>query len=188
MSIRLFVVGLSHRTAPVDLRERVDFGRGGIEAALDSLAKRGAGQEITVLSTCNRAEVYVAGDGEAAVGKITSFFADYHDMAADAIAPHLYVHHGADAARHLFRVAAGLDSLVVAMRVLRDRELSCSRERTVDCVDERDFGYILGSMKTGARIYLEARRRMRETMRALGANFPDPPAVSASALSSKARS
>jgi hypothetical protein len=80
----------------------------------------------------------------------------------------------------------GLDSLVVAMRVLRDREANCNRERTVDCVDARDFGYILGSMRTGVRIYLDARRRLRETMRALGASFPDPPAVSSSALNPRA--
>ena len=76
----------------------------------------------------------------------------------------------------------GLDSLVLAMRVLRDRETSCARERTIDCVDARDFGTILGSMRSGARLYLDARRRMRETMRSLGATFPDPPAVSPSAL------
>lgn len=76
----------------------------------------------------------------------------------------------------------GLDSLVLAMRVLHERETSCSAERTIDCVDARDFGYILGSMRSGARIYLDARRRMRETLRSLGATFPDPPAVSAAAL------
>ena len=81
----------------------------------------------------------------------------------------------------------GLDSLVVAMRVLGKREASCNRERTIDCVDARDFGYILGSMRNGVRIYLDARRRMRETMRALGATFPEPPAVSASALNPKTR-
>ena len=80
----------------------------------------------------------------------------------------------------------GLDSLVVAMRVLGEREASCNRERTVDCVDARDFGYILGSMRNGVRIYLDARRRMRETMRALGASFPEPPAVSSSALNPRA--
>ena len=80
----------------------------------------------------------------------------------------------------------GLDSLVVAMRVLGDREESCSRERTVDCVDARDFGTILGSMRTGARLYLDARRRMRETLRSLGATFPDPPPISPSALAGRA--
>jgi hypothetical protein len=76
----------------------------------------------------------------------------------------------------------GLDSLVLAMRVLRDRETSCARERTIDCVDARDFGAILGSMRAGTRIYLDARRRMRETLRSLGTTFPDPPAVSATVL------
>ena len=111
--MRLFAVGLSHRTAPIGLRERVDFGRGGIEAALDGLAKRNAGREIAVLSTCNRAEVYVVADSNGALDEISAFFADYHDVPVGEIAPHLYVHHGADVARHLFRVAAGLDSLVV---------------------------------------------------------------------------
>lgn len=76
----------------------------------------------------------------------------------------------------------GLDSLVVGMRVLRDRETSCTRERTIDCVDTRDFGHILGSMRTGARTYLDARRRMRETLATLGASFPEPPAVSTELL------
>ena len=49
-------------------------------------------------------------------------------------------------------------------------------------MDTRDFGYILGSMRNGARIYLDARRRMRETLRSLGASFPDPPPVSTAAL------
>ncbi len=79
----------------------------------------------------------------------------------------------------------GLDSLTLALRVLRARETSCSAERTIDCVDARDFGYILGSIRNGARIYLDARRGMRETMRSLGASFPDPPAVSASALTAQ---
>jgi hypothetical protein len=76
----------------------------------------------------------------------------------------------------------GLDSLVLALRVLRGREINCMSERTIDCADARDFGHILGSMRNGARIYLDARRRMRETMRSLGATFPDPPAVSTAAL------
>jgi len=76
----------------------------------------------------------------------------------------------------------GLDSLVLAMRVLGERESSCERERTIDCVDLRDFGHILDSMRAGARTYLDARRRMRETLAILGARFPDPPIVSATAL------
>ncbi|HJR61536.1 MAG TPA: glutamyl-tRNA reductase [Vicinamibacterales bacterium] len=111
--MRLFAVGLSHRTAPIELRERVDFARAGVPAALEGLAARNVARELAVLSTCNRAEVYVAADADHAVEELFAFFADYHGLPAAEIAPHLYVHHGADVARHLFRVAAGLDSLVV---------------------------------------------------------------------------
>ena len=109
---RLYAVGLSHRTAPIELRERVDFSRGGATDALSSLAARGVGHELVVLSTCNRAEIYaVAGaDGPDAIGR---FFAEYHQLPLTLISDHLYVRQGADVARHLFRVAAGLDSLVV---------------------------------------------------------------------------
>jgi glutamyl-tRNA reductase len=113
LTMRLFAVGLSHRTAPIDLRERVDFARAGVPAALEGLAARHVAREMAVLATCNRAEVYVTADADHAVEELLSFFAEYHDVPAADIAPHLYVHHGADVARHLCRVAAGLDSLVV---------------------------------------------------------------------------
>ncbi len=109
---RLFAIGLSHRTAPVELREAVDFLRAGPADALSALAARGISREMVVLSTCNRAEIYAVAGPEApdAVGR---FFAEYHGIALARLTEHLYVRRGADAARHLFRVAAGLDSLVV---------------------------------------------------------------------------
>ena len=113
MSVRLFAIGLSHRTAPIELRERVDFARDGFEAALAALAARSIVREMAVLSTCNRAEVYAAADTDAAVDRVSQFFAEYHGLPPADLQAHLYVHRGADAARHLFRVAAGLDSLVV---------------------------------------------------------------------------
>ncbi|HEY0872265.1 MAG TPA: glutamyl-tRNA reductase [Vicinamibacterales bacterium] len=113
MNQRLFAVGLSHRTAPIELRERVDFSRLGLADALEALARRNIVREMAVLSTCNRSEVYVAGDAEGTVEALFEFFAAYHDVPPADVTPHLYVHHGADAARHLLRVAAGLDSLVV---------------------------------------------------------------------------
>ena len=111
--MRLYAVGLSHRTAPVELRECVDFARGGVEQALASLAARGVGREVVVLSTCNRAEIYAVGDNDATAEGVSRFFSEYHNIPHGEMAEHLYVRNGADAARHLFRVAAGLDSLVV---------------------------------------------------------------------------
>jgi glutamyl-tRNA reductase len=112
MALRLFAVGLSHRTAPVELRESVDFSRGGLVPALRELAGRGTSREMVVLSTCNRAEIYAVG-GPDAPDAVARFFADYHEVPLVRLSEHLYVRRGPDAATHLFRVAAGLDSLVV---------------------------------------------------------------------------
>jgi glutamyl-tRNA reductase len=111
--MRLFAVGLSHRTAPVELRECVDFARGGVDAAIAALRARAIGAESVVVSTCNRAEIYAAGDDDGTADAIARFFSDYHGVPHAQMADHLYVRRGADAARHLFRVSAGLDSLVV---------------------------------------------------------------------------
>ena len=111
--MRLFAVGLSHRTAPVELRECVDFSRGGVDAALQAIAADGSARELVVLSTCNRAEIYAAGETDATAEAVARFFGEYHGIVQARMREHLYVRQGADAARHLFRVAAGLDSLVV---------------------------------------------------------------------------
>jgi glutamyl-tRNA reductase len=111
--MRLLAVGLSHRTAPVELRESVDFSRAGVDAALQALASRGVCPEMVVLSTCNRAEIYAVAESDAGAAALTRFFSDYHGIDDAALDGHLYCHRGLDVARHLFRVAAGLDSLVV---------------------------------------------------------------------------
>jgi glutamyl-tRNA reductase len=111
--MHILVVGLSHRTAPVDLRERVDF-QGRIETALRALAARGSTHEAVVLSTCNRAEVYAASeDVVAARADLAAFMSEFHHVDRNDLSQHLYDLSDLDSARHLFRVAAGLDSLVV---------------------------------------------------------------------------
>jgi glutamyl-tRNA reductase len=111
--MHILVVGLSHRTAPVDLRERVDF-QGRVDAALMALAARGSTNEAVVLSTCNRSEVYVAcNEMAAARADIAAFVGEFHGVDRSDLAPHLYDLADLDAARHLLRVSAGLDSLVV---------------------------------------------------------------------------
>ena len=112
--MHLLLIGLSHRTAPVELRERLDFQTRGVEGALRALASRGTAREAVVLSTCNRAELYAACD-EVDEGRrdLMPFLAEYHGVGVDALTPHLYELVDLDVARHLFRVAAGLVSLVV---------------------------------------------------------------------------
>lgn len=114
MSVHLLLVGTSHRTAPVDLRERLDFHSRGLDLALRSLADRRIVSEAVVISTCNRAEIYAACEApEAAIHAIVAFISEFHDVAAEAVRPHVYAHLDQSAARHLFRVSSGLDSLVV---------------------------------------------------------------------------
>ena len=112
--MHLLLVGISHKTAPVELRERVDFQVHGVSKALEALAGRGSTHEAAVLSTCNRAELYVACDD---IGRTRSdlvdFVGEFNGVGRPMIAPHVYDVAGLEAARHLFRVAAGLDSLVV---------------------------------------------------------------------------
>jgi glutamyl-tRNA reductase len=112
--VHLLLVGISHKTAPVELRERLDFQARGIGRALQSLTARGAAREVVVLSTCNRAEVYAAAtDLAAARTEVVGFVGEFHGLDQAEITPHVYGVTDLDVARHLFRVAAGLDSLVV---------------------------------------------------------------------------
>ncbi len=112
--MHLSLVGVSHRTAPVDLRERLDFSSRDVGAAVESLAARSSASESVVLSTCNRSEIYVASsDPQRSREELVAFLGDYHQLPQDVFLPHLFAHDDDAAARHLFRVAAGLDSLVV---------------------------------------------------------------------------
>jgi glutamyl-tRNA reductase len=116
--MHLLLLGISHRTAPIELRERVDFQARGPENALRTLAARSAqgaaAGEMAVLSTCNRAEFYVACENvEAARAELIAFVGAFHGVDTPALEPHVYQAADLEAARHLFRVAAGLDSLVV---------------------------------------------------------------------------
>ncbi|KRA54952.1 glutamyl-tRNA reductase [Pseudoxanthomonas sp. Root65] len=102
----LWVLGLNHQTAPVDLRERVAFDAGTVPHALSSLRALPDVVEAALLSTCNRTELYaVAEDGDV----LASWLATH----ADGLEGYLYRHSDADAVRHLFRVATGLDSMVL---------------------------------------------------------------------------
>ncbi|AKC86036.1 glutamyl-tRNA reductase [Pseudoxanthomonas suwonensis] len=102
----LWLLGLNHQTAPVDLRERVAFAGETAGQALAALRALPEVSEAALLSTCNRTEVYaVASDGEA--------LAAWLDGHAQGLGAYLYLHRDADAVRHLFRVATGLDSMVL---------------------------------------------------------------------------
>jgi glutamyl-tRNA reductase len=112
--MRILLLGVSHHTAPIDLRERLAFPTDRLASALGLIAQQSGIGESVLLSTCNRTEMYVTCDDTGrGRERLARFLCDYHRLDVHGIEPHLYTQHETDAVRHLFRVAAGLDSLVV---------------------------------------------------------------------------
>jgi glutamyl-tRNA reductase len=112
--VNLLVVGISHRTAPVPVLERLAVPVGAATDTLDRLVSQQYVDEAVVLSTCNRVEIYAAVSAfHGGLADIGSVLAAQAECSVNDLAPHLYVHYEADAVRHSFRVAAGLDSMVV---------------------------------------------------------------------------
>lgn len=111
----LLVVGCNYRTAPVEIRERLAFDGPKLEAALDELGVR-YDCEAVILSTCNRVELYI-GRPDMPHGPdaelLTEFLAEFHKTTSEAIRPHLVEQAQGEVVRHLFRVVASLDSMVV---------------------------------------------------------------------------
>ena len=108
------VIGLNHRTAPLDLLERMAIADGQLPKALHDLISRENLSEAVVLSTCNRTEVYaVAEKFHGAFADIRNFLGDLSYLPPEAYADHLYLHYDVPAVRHLLEVTAGLDSAVL---------------------------------------------------------------------------
>ena len=112
--MHIAVVGLSHRTAPVEIRERLSIPEQSLEASLQQLRSDDQVLEASILSTCNRLEIYTLlrhpADGIDAVG---AFLSQVSGLALEDLSPQLFTYHHEDAVAHLLRVAAGLDSLVL---------------------------------------------------------------------------
>ncbi|WP_411873517.1 glutamyl-tRNA reductase [Vulcanococcus limneticus] len=112
--MHIAVVGLSHRTAPVEIRERLSIPEQSLEASLLRLRSDEQVLEASILSTCNRLEIYTLlrhpDDGIEAVG---SFLTQVSGLSLEELGPHLFTYHHEEAVAHLLRVAAGLDSLVL---------------------------------------------------------------------------
>src|SRR5258706_9286279 len=108
--MQLFTLGLNHQTAPLAIRERVAFHAERLRSALAELTLREPVREAAILSTCNRTEIYCAlGEPQAAL----EWLAGYHRVQPQELKPYLYTLPQGEAVRHAFRVASGLDSMVV---------------------------------------------------------------------------
>jgi glutamyl-tRNA reductase len=112
--MRFSITGLNHTTAPVQVREQLAFDEASLPDAFRDLTSRAGLQEALILSTCNRVEVALtAGDEIEARGQVVDFLCRSRHVEAASLTPHLYHYEGPEAIRHLFRVAASLDSMVV---------------------------------------------------------------------------
>ena len=112
--MNIIVVGLSHKTAPVEIRERVAFAPTAMEKPLRQVAALPGISEGLIVSTCNRVEIYaVSREADGGIGQLRRFMADYHGLSAEELDSHLYDYQGEAAIQHLFRVASSLDSMVI---------------------------------------------------------------------------
>jgi glutamyl-tRNA reductase len=113
--MELFVLGLNHDTAGIDLRERLFFSERELPKALEVLGEVSELAERMVLTTCNRVEVYGVAEGQLsqAVGSVVAHLGRYRNVDPDQFAEALYTRTAADAVRHVFRVASSLESMVL---------------------------------------------------------------------------
>jgi glutamyl-tRNA reductase len=110
MHQRITIAGINHRSAPVEVRERLAFRDEELGAVLELLRKEAGAVEAMVLSTCNRVEIAVACEARP---DLTGALAKLRGMDPAFLEPFIYRHEGTEALRHLFRVASSLDSMVV---------------------------------------------------------------------------
>ncbi len=112
--MHIAVVGLSHRTAPVEVREKLSIAENSIQPSLAALKGNDHVLETAILSTCNRLEIYtVITNPEDGIKAVEDFLSGYSGLSNEELIPHLFSFHHNDAVEHLMKVAAGLDSMVL---------------------------------------------------------------------------
>lgn len=111
--MQLFALGINHHTAPLDVREQVAFQPDSLPQALNALMRDRQLREAAILSTCNRTELYCSAAQAGDVALTADWLARYHALPVEKLQPYLYSLPQQDAVRHVFRVASGLDSMVL---------------------------------------------------------------------------
>ena len=110
--MHILVTGINQSTAPLKLREGISFSKEQLRSALTQLRERVG--EAVILETCNRTEIYAMTENASkATDRVRAFIAEFHDIDAESVSPHLYEYIDDQAVRHLFRVASGLDSMII---------------------------------------------------------------------------
>jgi len=112
--MNIVIVGLSHNTAPVEIREKIAFSATAMEAPLQQILELPSISEVVIVSTCNRVELYaISRQPDAAVVELKQFLADFHELNLEKLQDHLYDFEGTDAIQHVLRVASSLDSMMI---------------------------------------------------------------------------
>jgi glutamyl-tRNA reductase len=113
--MEIVLVGLNFRTAPVEVREKVSFSQEQALRAAEELRAKGILEETLILSTCNRSEVYGVNPNanRESASALSSYLSQFHKLRPDLLDASLYHHYDHDVVRHLFRVAAGLESMLL---------------------------------------------------------------------------
>ena len=112
--MNLHAIGLNHKSAPVEIREKLAFSASSIPIALSSLTQSFSSSEAVILSTCNRVEIYgTSPDDSLNKESLLDFFSAFHGLPKENFAEHMYHYQNLNAVKHLFFVTSSLDSLVV---------------------------------------------------------------------------
>ena len=110
--MQVLSIGLNHHTAPVEVRERAAVAAENLDEALKDISRHSYIEEATILSTCNRTEVYCHVP-DTRIETVSNWLCDFHELRKEEVEPYLYALPDRDAVQHAFRVASGLDSLVI---------------------------------------------------------------------------
>ncbi len=142
--MNIVLIGLSHKTAPLEVRERLAFNPAIIREALSSLVDHSEVDEGLIVSTCNRVELVACAPSGAdkGLGRLTGFLYDFHRLSASALDRHLYRHTDMEAIKHVFRVASSLDSMVVG----ESQILGQFKEAYQQAVDAGTVGRVLSQL------------------------------------------
>ncbi len=134
--MKVFVAGLNHKVADVDVREKLAFNGPKLEEGLTRFRELPEINEAIILSTCNRVELYAnVKDNQRAAEAVKTFLSEFHNINRSSLDAGLYIYEGTDAVRHIFRVASSLDSMVIGepqiLGQLKDAfELALSQKTT----------------------------------------------------------
>jgi glutamyl-tRNA reductase len=154
--MEIVLVGLNHRSAPVEVREKVSFTNDQARQAAEELRARGILHETLVLSTCNRSEIYGVPPETAreSAAALSNYLSSFHSVELELLSPSLYHHYDRYAVRHLFRVASGLDSMMLGEAEI----LGQVREAYRIAYEQGATGPVLNRLFQGA---LEVGKRVR---------------------------